>query len=151
MKDFRTQCKLLGILLGIAVAVPLGAEAIIEQPFGGVQTLIFDSYVCDCSGTNIHYIMDYAKNKELKLYYAGGTLYANNNISNIGGYQLGTYLPGGAACMMYIGTACETVDTADGIYGSAPGTGFSVAPQEPTIAGIFNPILESLKLPHAST
>lgn len=114
----------LGLGLCILAFAPTPATAISgEMGFGGMQTMVFDSDICDCSGTNVHFIK--TSTGILKLYYGGGKLYDSGNISSIGKYQLGTYSPGGPPCMKQVAQACVQVTTVDGIYGSGPGTGIS--------------------------
>ncbi len=115
--------KLLNALMLAALVLPAVAFASTEQPFGGKQVMIFDEGICDCSETNVHFIMDDATDTELSLYYDEGKLYDHDNIDNLGEDQKGTYSPGAEPCMMEVGPDCVEVTTPDGTYGNEPGTG----------------------------
>ena len=96
-----------------------------EIDFGGMQLFTLDEGVCDCSFTNLHFILDYKTNSLLVLYYDyTGTIYNNYDLE-AGIYQLGSYLPGDYPCLVYSGNSCFTLYTATGTYGNDPGTGTS--------------------------
>lgn len=121
-------------ILLASIALPLSLYAQFDsgefggggQYFGGRQTMIYNEGMCNCSGTNVHVIMDDATNGELMLYYDGsGRLYDSGNIDNIGGEQLGSYQSTTTECQEYVGEDCITIATATGTYNSMPGTGTS--------------------------
>ncbi len=121
------------IMLGILLLPALG-HAMSEQPFGGRQVMVLDESTCNCSGTNIHYLMDDTTNSELKLQYLGGRLYENNDISSYSGQQLGTYGVGGEACYMISYPDCIYIDSPTAVYGSDPGTGTTLRTEPSSLA-----------------
>ena len=119
------------LLLGV-IFVPYSAYAVGSigsggQYFGGMQTLVYNSGMCSCSGTNVHVIKDEAGHGMLMLYYNGsGKIYGNNNISNVGGWQLGSYTTQTTQCTQIAYPKCLIIATATGVYSSEPGTGTSM-------------------------
>lgn len=117
---------LLSIISIISFGFPKDASAqfSIETPFGGMYLFSFDEEICDCSGSNVHFILDYKSNSLIKLYKGPSSkFYDNNNASAT--YQLGTYMPMGTTCTMIAYPECMDVTDVDGTYGSMPGTGTS--------------------------
>ncbi len=139
--SYRTAFK--ALLIGMLLLPALG-RATSEQPFGGRQVMVLDESTCNCSGTNIHYIMDDATNEELKIQYLGGRLYDNNDITTYGGYQLGTYGTGGEACYMISYPDCIYIDSPNMTYGSDPGTGTTMRSDPATLAGTLKEFGRSL-------
>lgn len=146
MKKIVQQLKFIALLGTVAALVPISTYALSsETAFGGMQTLIYDSGVCNCSGTNVHKIMDYTNNSLLELYYGGGKLYNNNNIDTISGYQLGTYSPTSTPCMVESGPSCYQYALATGTYGSAPGTGTSMRNGGELLDSFITKVAKTLK------
>ena len=133
MKNRAKKIGIATLTVALSVFVPLYSRAqesgMTETPFGGPETMFVDSDVCDCSDTNVHFIMDYATNKELKLYKSPTSkIYDNDNLDEIGKYQLGTYkesMGGQDDCYQNSGNSCTLLFKVDGVYGDQPGTGTS--------------------------
>lgn len=129
----------------LAIFIPLSAYAFdidTETPFGGEQVMVWDDSTCDCSGTNVHFIMDDTDNSELELYDDGsGKLYGNTqDIDDTGDEQLGTYSDGGDTCEMQVGEFCVDIADPTGTYGTEPGTGLSMLDEKSLLANAFGPI-----------
>lgn len=92
-----------------------------EIPFGGHEIV---DLVCGCTGNVTVWVQDYATDRILGLVYQPGVsiLYEFHNI--FARYLLGSYIPGGGACEIYVGVACVDIHT-DGMLGQKPGTGTS--------------------------
>ncbi len=143
MSDLRTKCKLAGILLGVVTFIPLSTYAFGlgnggETAFGGMQDFVLGEEFCDCSDSNVHFIMDDVTNDVLELYYSPASrIYNNDNIDTPGVQQLGTYSYGGEPCLQVDGPDCISLFEPTGTYGTQPGTGTSMLEN-------LNPLVKSL-------
>ncbi len=127
MRISSLQLLIAGFMLSSILLVPYSAEAFgAGQYFGGMQTLVYNSGMCSCSGTNVHVIKNEATGSMLMLYDNGsGKLFNNNNLNNVGGWQLGSYTPQTTQCTQTAYPKCILIATATGVYSSTPGTGTS--------------------------
>ena len=154
MQMTRIRISVFGIVLLGAFFAPHFAFAFgsSAQYFGGMQTLIYDSSMCSCSKTNVHVIKDEASHSMLMLYDNGsGKVFNNNNLNNIGGWQLGSYTLQTTQCTQTAYPKCILIATATGVYSSAPGTGTSMIDAAKTLlAGAFTKITKNLTKHYAN-
>ena len=127
------------IILGLAALVVFlsaylptrfHVQAAVGIPFGGLQTIVLGPEFCSCSGTNIHFVFDYKTKTELMLYNSPTSLqYDYHNLMTPGTYQLGSFIPGGLACMQNDGPddPCQPILFPEGTYGDVPGTGSTLS------------------------
>jgi hypothetical protein len=140
MKNQAKKLGVAGMSLALSLFIPLYSRAqspgMKETPFGGPETMFVDNDVCNCpgtgtdgTGTNVHFIMDYATHREIKLYKSEESkIYDKDNLDEIGKYQLGTYkksIGGQDDCYQNTGNSCTLRFHVDGVYGNQPGTGTS--------------------------
>ncbi len=139
MKKITIQILILLVLcFSIGSINLMKARATGETAFGGMYTFTLDESTCNCSNTNVHFIMDYTNNKVLKLYSSPASRFYSNNNSEAT-YQLGTYTSGGPSCMMIVGEDCVQVSTVDGTYGTSIGTGTSMKTK---LKDMFTPVIK---------
>lgn len=124
---FQVLCGI-GVLLIVgsistARPEPTHAQAMgSELPWGGMR---FVTVVCTCSSEDWLIVQDYLSENVLNLLYRPGQsiLYSNYNVFT-STYLLGTYMPGGDQCRIYVYEDCVDINM-DGILGSQPGNGTS--------------------------
>ncbi len=87
--------------------------------FGGRLT---GTFFCNCSGTLLLFIQDYASGGSLRLVYGPGSKLLSGSPTGL--YQLGTY-GGAGVCLIYSGDSCKSISNNGIIGGPNPGFGTS--------------------------
>ncbi len=112
-------------ILFFGFSLDVQATSIKELPFGGLHIFALQC-TCDAKGSSLHYIFDYRTMKMVSLLYVPQKSILYSNYNPFAKFQMGTYLPGQAACLIVTGPKCTKVMGA-GTYGQKPGTGTTIS------------------------